>query len=65
MSKSKKMRGFLVSDLLVGTIYRSPNSPLKFGEIYQAVKSDYSENAYLVSYRNGSKVEHATVEVVL
>ena len=63
MSKSKKMRGFLVSDLLVGTLYKSPNS-YKQGYITQAVKSDYSENAYLISYNNGGFQEHATIEVV-
>lgn len=64
MSKSKKMRGFLVSDLLIGTLYKSPNSS-KSGTIVTAVKSDYSENAYLVSYWNNNKYEHATIEVVL
>ena len=64
MSKSKKMRGFLVSDLLIGTLYKSPNS-LKQGTITTAIKSDYSENAYLVSYWFNNKYEHATIEVVL
>ena len=62
--KNKKMRGFLVSDLLIGQLYKSPNS-LKQGEITQAVKSDYSENAYLVSYWFNGKQNHATIEVVL
>ena len=61
---SKKMRGFLVSDLLIGTLYKSPNSS-KQGNITLAVKSDYSENAYLVSYNYNGKQEHATIEVVL
>lgn len=60
----KKMRGLLVSDLLIGQLYKSPNS-LKQGTIVTAVKSDYSENAYLVSYWNNGKYEHATLEVVL
>ena len=58
------MRGFLVSDLLIGTFYRSPNSR-KEGTITTAIKSDYSENAYLVSYWYNNKYEHATIEVVL
>jgi hypothetical protein len=62
--KNKKMRGYLVSDLLIGTLYKSPNS-YKEGTITLAVKSDYSENAYLVSYWNGNKYENATIEVVL
>ena len=61
---SKKMRGFLVSDLLIGTLYKSPNS-LKEGTITTAIKSDYSENAYLVAYNFGGKQQHATIEVVL
>ena len=64
MSKPKKMRGFLVSDLLIGTLYKSPNS-YKQGTITSAVKSDYSENAYLVSYWFNGKQEHATIEAVL
>ena len=64
MSKSKKMRGFLVSDLLIGTLYKSPNS-FKQGTITTAIKSDYSENAYLVSYYCNGKQENATIEVVL
>jgi len=60
----KKMRGFLVSDLLIGQLYKSPNSS-KQGTIVTAIKSDYSENAYLVSYWNNGKYEHATLEVVL
>ena len=62
--QNKKMRGYLVSDLLVGTLYRSPNS-LKEGTITSAIKSDYSESAYLVSYWHNGKVHNATVEVVL
>ena len=64
MTKQKKMRGYLVTDLLVGTIYRSPNS-WKEGTINSAEKSDYSENAYLVSYWFNGKQENATIEVVL
>ena len=64
MPKAKKMRGFMVSDLLIGTLYKSPNSA-KAGYITQAIKSDYSENAYLISYNNGGFQEHATIEVVL
>ena len=64
MTKQKKMRGYLVTDLLVGTIYRSPNS-WKEGTITSAEKSDYSENAYLVSYYCNGKQENATIEVVL
>lgn len=62
--KNKKMRGYLVSDLLIGTNYRSPNS-YKEGTITSAIKSDYSENAYLVSYYFNGKQENATIEVVL
>ena len=65
MSKSKKMRGFLVSDLLIGQMYKSPNNPSRFGEIVTAVKSDYSENAYLISYWDINDYRHATIEVVL
>ena len=64
MTKQKKMRGYLVSDLLVGTIYRSPNS-WKEGTITSAEKSDYSENAYLVSYWCAGHQEKATIEVIL
>ena len=64
MSKPKKMRGFLVSDLLIGTLYKSPNS-YKQGTITSAIKSDYSENAYLVSYWFNGKQEHATIEAVI
>ena len=62
--KNKKMRGFLVSDLLIGTLYKSPNS-YKQGTITSAIKSDYSENAYLVSYWFNGKQEHATIEAVI
>lgn len=62
--KNKKMRGYLVSDLLIGTLYRSPNS-YKEGTITSAVKSDYSENAYLISYWFNGKSQNATIEVVL
>ena len=62
--KNKKMRGYLVSDLLIGTNYRSPNS-YKEWTITSAIKSDYSENAYLVSYYFNGKQHNATIEVVL
>lgn len=64
MPKAKKMRGFLVSDLLIGQLYKSPNS-VKAGYITTAIKSDYSENAYLVSYWYAGHQENATIEVVL
>ena len=64
MAKPKKMRGYLVTDLLVGTLYKSPNS-WKEGFITSAEKSDYSENAYLVSYWCAGHQEKATIEVVL
>lgn len=64
MPKAKKMRGFLVSDLLIGQLYKSPNSA-KAGYITTAIKSDYSENAYLVSYWDINEYRHATIEVVL
>ena len=64
MSKSKKMRGYLVENLLIGQNYKSPNS-YKEGRITTAQKSDYSENAYLISYWCNNKYEYATIEVVL
>ena len=64
MPKAKKMRGFLVSDLLIGQLYKSPNSA-KAGYITTAIKSDYSENAYLISYWDINDYRHATIEVVL
>lgn len=62
--KNKKMRGYLVSDLLIGNKYKSPNS-YKEGFITSAIKSDYSENAYLISYWFNGKSHNATIEVVL
>lgn len=54
----------MVSDLLLGQLYKSPNSS-KSGYIETATKSTYSENAYLISYIQNGKLNHATIEVVL
>lgn len=60
------MNTYSITDILIGSQYRSNTNRLHYGEIVTAEpRPSVSDNAYLVSYRSPHNLElqYATIEV--